>query len=187
MESLRKRVFKLVENDPQLSLKALLKQFPNDKFNSIKTYRDQCLTKIYGSLKYTPGNKKNISKKSKSYTKPRVKSNFHEQSEWVVDKDLEHFEGVELIKHFTEKAIKNKLLDMTNRLRAMTLYVQFYDKAGKIKEDASKESKEVIDKLRKMDNTGLIALLRKQHSNIPDSILSEGKSLGLGMERDNND
>lgn len=157
-ESLRERVYRLVRNDPSMTLKTLMKQFSEDQYNSVKTYRWEQLQKITPGI--TKSKKKKVIKKSKLYTGPGVKDKFHEQSEWIVDKDLEHFEGIELIKHFTEKAIKNKLLDMTNRLRAMTLYVQFYDKAGKIKGIGEMEDQEAMIELKKIPLIERIELLK---------------------------
>ena len=56
--SLRKQVFEMVRNDPDISLKDLKKQFPDQKYNSIKTYRNQAKKNI------SPG----ISKKRKKTT-----------------------------------------------------------------------------------------------------------------------
>lgn len=48
--SLRQRVFTLVKNDPDITLKSVLKQFPNEKYNSIRTYRNQALGDISNSI-----------------------------------------------------------------------------------------------------------------------------------------
>lgn len=53
--SLRKRVFRIVENDPELPLKSVVKQLPDESYANIKTYRSQCLKVI----------KSNITKKKK--------------------------------------------------------------------------------------------------------------------------
>lgn len=55
--SLRKRVFEIVKNDPDLPLKSIVKQLPGESYANIKTYRSQARRVIYG-------NTYNITKKS---------------------------------------------------------------------------------------------------------------------------
>ena len=50
MVSLRQRVFGMVRNDPGISLKDLMKQFPGESYNSVKTYRRQILQDISKSI-----------------------------------------------------------------------------------------------------------------------------------------
>ena len=48
--SLRKKVFTLVENDPTLPLKSVVKQLPGESYANIKTYRSQCLKVIQSNI-----------------------------------------------------------------------------------------------------------------------------------------
>ena len=185
MESLRKRVFQLVKRDPLIKLESLLKQFPEGKYNSVRKYRNDCLNDIYINRK------KSISDISKDNDRPGVKNNNRSvlsnsqnkrgTSDFTVDKDLEHFEGIELIKHFTEKAIKNKLLNMSDRIRVMSIYVQFYDKAGKIKDLGLKDDKEMMIELRKIPIQDRLDMLKPSVSN------SLSPSLIKNIEKANKD
>lgn len=60
--SLRQKVFQLVRNDPDISLKTLAKQFRPEDYANIKTYKSQCLKVINGNItkkkKITKSNKK---------------------------------------------------------------------------------------------------------------------------------
>ena len=48
--SLRKRVFEIVRNDPDLPLKSVVKQLPGESYPNIKTYRSQALKVINGNI-----------------------------------------------------------------------------------------------------------------------------------------
>ena len=66
--SLRQKVFQVVRNDPDISLKSLKKQFKDESYNSVRTYRNQILKLI----------SKNISRKKKNTTsnkKPHTPTN----------------------------------------------------------------------------------------------------------------
>ena len=176
MESLRKRVFKLISNDPNLPIKTLLKQFKNESEVSVRTYRNQCLNDIYINRK------KSISDISEVKDLPEKENNNRSvlsnsqskrgTSDFIIDKDLEHFEGIELIKHFTEKAIKNKLLNMSDRIRVMSIYVQFYDKAGKIRDLGLKDDKEMMIELRKIPINDRLDMLKPSVSrNLSPSLV----------------
>ena len=152
MESLRKQVFKLISNDPTLPIKTLLNQFKGEKEDSIRRYRNQCLNKIYPSRKkvshdISPDKNNTNNSVVLRNSKP---STSRMQSDFKIDPDLEHFEGIELIKHFTEKAIKNKILAMSERLKAMTIYVQFQDKSGTIKNVGTKKDQRFRNQFKSM-------------------------------------
>ncbi len=67
--SLRQQVFQVVRNDPDISLKNLKKQFKDEKYNSIKTYRLQILEYISkGIPKITKSNQKLFSAKNTTTT-----------------------------------------------------------------------------------------------------------------------
>ena len=65
--SLRKRVFQVVENDPNLPLKSIVKQFPGESYNNIKVYKSQYLRGIKGNIT-KPSNPSKGSKTRSTHT-----------------------------------------------------------------------------------------------------------------------
>jgi len=120
-QSLRKRVFGVVKNDPTLPLKSVVKQFPGESYGNIKTYRAQCLRDIKSNI--TKTRKKKSTKNStpqggsSNGVTPTISINEFNKLSW---------------KQKLEGAIFGMYkLDTT----ALTLY----DKLGYLKEDEQKE------------------------------------------------
>ena len=58
-------MFIVVQNDPELDLKTVVKQFPGESYDNIKVYRSQCLKVIRGNITKVPKSTNKLSTQTK--------------------------------------------------------------------------------------------------------------------------
>jgi hypothetical protein len=92
-ESLRKRVFRMVRNDPDISVRSLMKQFPGEKYNSIRFYRNEArkLHQAISKGKKRKGKGKTNLSQSSIQTNPSLSPTLPDYSKWNVKKTVYNY------------------------------------------------------------------------------------------------
>ena len=144
--SLRKQVFQMVGNDPDISLKDLKKQFPDEKYNSIKTYRLQAKKDI----------SKAIPKKRKKKSTPERESYSPTNTTGSIAEKLN-----DPVK-FVQTIIVDELVN-TRDVRWAQLFVSILDKTNKLDYESIKES-EWSNQAKRMSMKELVEKVAKRES-----------------------
>ena len=126
--SLRKRVFTMVEKDPKLPLKLVAKQFPDDPYPTIKTYRADCLRVI----------KRNITKKKRKKSNPSKGSKHGDSGGVASTTSLQRIESV-LEKYSWNDILKLSIFKIPPFNDVDASILNFYEKQGFFRRDIEQE------------------------------------------------